>query len=399
MGGPASLRLHSASKALRPLRITDYTHIRKGVTILIKSLLFTVLLAALALGLLACEIPAEGSPESLPASPAADAVAPTAAVTTVRVTGAVVNLRAGPSVQYEVLGQVEADDSLPVTGINADRTWLQVASEGEIRWIYADLTDVSAELRGTLAEVAALALESAASSDAGQSTSPAAEVAPVPTPTALPLAPEEIVYHAPGTYDRSLYPGLRYEWELVFTDNSELWDWTIADFQGCYDALRVYMDDEPEKRGLKRLEIVLSDPYTDRDLLNYEPEHFTRDLSSFYPTVPMDQEELLRNWPDWHEGNLPHPDFAYTRAVCQQPGGPDVQVCNLHPLWGKEGSVFLDGSATKAMAAGAGIAMLGAGPHRAWLDQRYIFGSTLVPLDTRIGDPAGHGPCIRLKKT
>ena len=223
-----------------------------------------------------------------------------------------------------------------------------------------------------------------------------------PTPTALPaapLAPEEIVYHAPGTYDRSLYPGLTYEFELIFTDNSELWDWTIADFQGCYDAMRIYMDDKPQRRGLKRLEIVLSDPYTDRDLLNYEPEHFTRDLSAFYPTVAMDQERLLRNWPHWDADMLPHPELAYTRAVCQPPHGPEEQICKLHPLWGIEGSVYLDGSATTAAAAGAGIAMMGAGPWANWLRERYIFLSYIVPLDTRTGDPAGHGPCIRLRRT
>ena len=134
----------------------------QGATILNKFFLFTVLLGTLALGLLACEL----TPESLSASLAETA----GAETTVRVTGAVVNLRAGPSVQYAVLGQVEAGDRLPVTGISRNRTWLQVQTEAERRWIFADLTDVTAELRAELAEVAAPALEGSVSTSAGQST-------------------------------------------------------------------------------------------------------------------------------------------------------------------------------------------------------------------------------------
>ena len=57
----------------------------------------------------------------------------------------------------------------------------------------------------------------------------------------------------------------------------------------------------------------------------------------------MDQERLLRHWPDWDAEMLPHPDLAYTRAVCLQPGGPEVQVCNLHPLWERKAvSIWMD---------------------------------------------------------
>ncbi len=70
---------------------------------------------------------------------------------TVQVTGAVVNLRSGPSLQHEVLAQVPAGDELPVTGISADRQWLHVEPGGSGRWIYADLTDVTPALRRQLA--------------------------------------------------------------------------------------------------------------------------------------------------------------------------------------------------------------------------------------------------------
>ena len=41
------------------------------------------------------------------------------------------------------------------------------------------------------------------------------------------------VWHALGTYERDL-PGLDYDFELVFTDNSVMWDWRIRDFEACY---------------------------------------------------------------------------------------------------------------------------------------------------------------------
>ena len=72
--------------------------------------------------------------------------------------------------------------------------------------------------------MAAPALEGSVSASAGQSESAAAAlVAPGATPVPADAGHRQTVYHAPGTYDRALYPGLRYEWELTFTDNSELW--------------------------------------------------------------------------------------------------------------------------------------------------------------------------------
>ena len=77
------------------------------------------------------------------------------------------------------------------------------------------------------------------------------------------------------------------------------------------------MDEGPAKRGSSAWRLCSPIPYMDRDLLNYVPEH-------------------------------------YTRAVCLHPGGRwDVQVCNLHPLWGEAGSVNLDGSVPLASSVGA----------------------------------------------
>ena len=353
-----------------------------------KTFFITALLGVLALGLLACEL----TPESLSASLAETAVE----MTTVRVTGAVVNLRAGPSVQYAVLGQVEAGDRLPVTGISPNRTWLQVQTEAERRWIFADLTDVSAELRAELAEVAAPALEGSVSTSAGQSQSAAAALV---APTATPVPAPQTEYHAPGTYDRSLYPGLNYEWELTFSDNSELWDWEIVDFQGCYDAIRVYIGELPAERGLQRVEMVLSDPFVEQNLHSYA-DQTTRRINSFYPTPSRDLNRFFALWPDWYEGNLPHSDFAYVSGICIPSDTAEDQICQVHPMWGNQGSANLDGSAALAMAAGLGASHM-YGPTDAWLARRYRYSSFLVPMSVRDGflyTVAGHGPCMRLTK-
>ena len=74
---------------------------------------------------------------------------------TVTVTGSVVDVRSGPSLQHEVLAQVQQGEELPVMGISEDQQWLQVELVGEPHWIYADLTDLAAELRSALPIMAA----------------------------------------------------------------------------------------------------------------------------------------------------------------------------------------------------------------------------------------------------
>ena len=71
--------------------------------------------------------------------------------------------------------------------------------------------------------------------------------------TAPPGTP--VLYHTPGTD----LPGLDYDFELVFNDTSTLFDWTVRDFPGCYDALRAYLGTGPEETGLTRLEFRLID--------------------------------------------------------------------------------------------------------------------------------------------
>ena len=60
-------------------------------------------------------------------------------------------------------------------------------------------------------------------------------------------SPFNLLWYAPGTYDRNL-PGLAYDFELVLGDVSTMWNWTVRDFDACYDAVRVHMEDIPGRR-------------------------------------------------------------------------------------------------------------------------------------------------------
>ena len=111
---------------------------------------YRLVILILSLLLAGCEMPEPGTMDSdatgeVVETPTPEAAAP--ARLTVQVTGGVVNLRLGPSLDHAILGQAQQGDELPVTGSSADRQWLQVAWEGSARWLYAELTDVTPALR------------------------------------------------------------------------------------------------------------------------------------------------------------------------------------------------------------------------------------------------------------
>ena len=308
-----------------------------------KNLTWILALAGLGIGLLL------GGCADLDLSAAGRRIAETR---TVRVTGAVVNLRAGPGLDHAVLGQVQAGDRLPVTGRTASGAWLHVTPTGQGRWIYGDLTNIPAEVRQDL-------------------------------------------------------PGLDYEWELVFTDDSAAWDWRVADFPGCYDALRVFLGDLPRTYGLRRAEIILSDTVRS-DFFDWEgdPAGFQRRVGTYAPgTVAYDRETLGPLWPDWHAGNLPHPDFAFVSGVCTHwPDRTGVDngefTCTLHPVWGQPDSAYLNGVASAGVARALGSILFGedvARDNLDWQDRAWPHTIYLYPQDAR-NQPAGQGPCLRLTR-
>ena len=197
----------------------------------------------------------------------------------------------------------------------------------------------------------------------------------------------DVLWHAPGTYDRDLL-GLDHDFELVFNDLSILWDWSIRDFEGCYDALRVHMGSIPKEIGLTRLEFRLSDPFR----VDPPPEVWFDNGIYHSPwgnpaNVPWDE------YPNWDPASMP-PDLSAATFGCYL--GPWEQlVCDIHPQWGNSHSIYLNAAVAKAMAniiINYSSHSLGNQYNR--LSSRVLeANSYLFPLDDRIGDPVGHGPC------
>ena len=87
-----------------------------------------------------------------------------------RVTVNVANLRAGPSTDYPVIDQARLQDELTLVARNDARDWLQIRTARGLAWIYAPLTDVTADAAAAL---------------------PLGTYASLPAPTPLPPAPAE----------------------------------------------------------------------------------------------------------------------------------------------------------------------------------------------------------------
>jgi hypothetical protein len=65
------------------------------------------------------------------------------------VTNPVQNVRAGPSIDFEILGQVEQGTRLPIVGTNADRNWIVIDYRGQQGWLAAYLLDIRGNLNLT----------------------------------------------------------------------------------------------------------------------------------------------------------------------------------------------------------------------------------------------------------
>ena len=209
------------------------------------------------------------------------------------------------------------------------------------------------------------------------------------------------VWHAPGTYERDL-PGLDYDFELVFTDISVMWDWTVRDFEGCYDALRAHMGVVPQEFGLQRMELRLADSFTWVDPngethTNWKEFHWRENGIYFSPQAAVDVPWL--EWPNWDPAALPHPDVGMVQYGCYlQPD--ELAVCDIVPWWGNSHSIHVNAAAARAMANTVMYMSNNAlaNRYRSRLHERVLQADAyLFPLlDTRAGDPAGHGPCADL---
>ncbi|MBW7883231.1 MAG: SH3 domain-containing protein [Caldilineaceae bacterium] len=99
-----------------------------------------------------------------------------------RITGDIVNLRSGPSVDYEVVATVRQGESFPITAKSPGGDWWQISwIDGQSGWVFSDLA--VAENASTVPVATDLPAEPA----------PASEIVPASTPVAVD-APAE----APG---------------------------------------------------------------------------------------------------------------------------------------------------------------------------------------------------------
>ena len=205
-------------------------------------------------------------------------------------------------------------------------------------------------------------------------------------------SPLGVLWHAPGSFSRDL-PGLDYDFELRFTDNSVMWDWSVRDFQACYDAVRVHMGEVASEVNLQRLEVRLSDPAYPQHSRGFVPDG---DYGNWYQS-PWANLSGLPDWPNWDPATLPHPDLGLVTMYCDYSPPTGQIFCDIYLDWGNSHSIHLNAAATLALANSIAVASDNAREYRHnRLDQRTIdFNAYLFPiLDNRRGDPAGQGPCL-----
>lgn len=131
------------------------------------------------------------------------------------------NIRSGPSTEYEVIGDAVAGEEFAITGKNADGNWWQIDFRGETGWIYAPFV-VAAEAEDVPVVGAAMT----------ETPVPEEETAEATVPTEIPIVTvggDMNVRSGPGeAYDRigGAYAGE----EFVITGKSADGDWWQIEF-------------------------------------------------------------------------------------------------------------------------------------------------------------------------
>lgn len=262
----------------------------------------------------------------------------------------------------------------------------------------AELNGIDADTPLTAGAQLCLAAGPAAQPRAPEPASPApkpgtggASAAPIGISVNSPLG---YIWHAPGTYARSK-PGLDYEFELVFSDHSDMWDWRIRDFEACYDALRVHMGGVPAEVGLQRMELRLADPMSFDEFVNAISAD-TWVGADMYDSPWVNPVDIpWTEYPNWSQAALPHPDLGVAAYGCfHQPQGQ--ALCDIMPMWGHSHDIYLNAATALTMANSvARMSDNALGERYNRLDARYYeYNAYLFPLlDNLRGDPAGHGPC------
>jgi ABC-type branched-subunit amino acid transport system substrate-binding protein len=101
-----------------------------------------------------------------------------------RVESQVQNVRTGPSTQYDILGQLQRDETRQIIGATVDLSWVVIEFRGQRGWMFANLLEITGDLR-----------------DVPVIAPPPTPTPPPPTatPTAQPIADIVIVSVTPNT--------------------------------------------------------------------------------------------------------------------------------------------------------------------------------------------------------
>ena len=190
----------------------------------------------------------------------------------------------------------------------------------------------------------------------------AGQAAPPPAPAttgdagmpADPVAlPPGTLWWPPGSYADVV--GLDYDFEIEWRDESTGWNWQLRDTEGCYDALRAFLEDLPARFGIRKFEVTLRDVPVARDLASYHPGNFS--FAGWYAQPKFSLDTVKPLWPDWQERvGARH---AVAGATCEHVDDRDntdtgVFPCQVFVAWGQPGHL-LDGVATHAIAKNMGL--------------------------------------------
>ena len=149
-----------------------------------------------------------GPPEPVPEpEPSPESPEPTSPVTATATT--TIRLRSGPDVSFEQIGFLPLDAEVPVTGKNADGSWLFVEYEGLQGWAAGWLMRINGDLNGV-------------------------PILDMPQEDAVPTAASESTVHirsGPGT-DYSLLGSLPPNESVPVVGRSEAAPWLLIEYQG-----------------------------------------------------------------------------------------------------------------------------------------------------------------------
>lgn len=162
------------------------------------------------------------TPEIAATEAAPTEIAPSTSDAKVTILGEM-NIRSGPSTDYEVVGDAVAGEEFAITGKNEDGNWWQIDFRGESGWIYAPFV-VAAEAEG-VPVVSAAMTETPVQEEETTETSP---------PTVIPIVTvggDMNVRSGPGEeYDR--IGGAFAGEEFAITGRNADGDWWQIDFDG-----------------------------------------------------------------------------------------------------------------------------------------------------------------------